>query len=59
MNNLDFVKEVVKFVGGKENILSVIYCVIWLWFKLCDENLVEIEKIKVLKGVMMVVKSGG
>lgn len=59
MNNSDLAKEVVKLVGGKENILSVIHCVTRLRFKLRDENLAETEKIKTLKGVMTVVKSGG
>ncbi|EAE7487624.1 PTS beta-glucoside transporter subunit IIBCA [Listeria monocytogenes] len=59
MNNSDLAKEVVKLVGGKENILSVIHCVTQLRFKLRDENLAETEKIKALKGVMTVVKSGG
>ncbi|EAE7767112.1 PTS beta-glucoside transporter subunit IIBCA [Listeria monocytogenes] len=59
MNNSDLAKEVVKLVGGKENILSVIHCVTRLRFKLRDENLAETEKIKALKGVMTVVKSGG
>ncbi|EPN9396791.1 PTS beta-glucoside transporter subunit IIBCA [Listeria monocytogenes] len=59
MNNSDLAKQVVKLVGGKENILSVIHCVTRLRFKLRDENLAETEKIKALKGVMTVVKSGG
>ncbi|EAC3780026.1 PTS beta-glucoside transporter subunit IIBCA [Listeria monocytogenes] len=59
MNNSDLAKEIVKLVGGKENILSVIHCVTRLRFKLRDENLAETEKIKALKGVMTVVKSGG
>ncbi|EAV9813549.1 PTS beta-glucoside transporter subunit IIBCA [Listeria monocytogenes] len=59
MNNSVLAKEVVKLVGGKENILSVIHCVTRLRFKLRDENLAETEKIKALKGVMTVVKSGG
>ncbi|EAD0711401.1 PTS beta-glucoside transporter subunit IIBCA [Listeria monocytogenes] len=59
MNNSDLAKEVVKLVGGKENILSVIHCVTRLRFKLRDENLAETEKIKALKSVMTVVKSGG
>lgn len=46
MNNSDLAKEVVKLVGGKENILSVIHCVTRLRFKLRDENLAETEKIK-------------
>lgn len=59
MNNLDLAKEVVKLVGGKENILSVIHCVTRLRFKLRDEKLADTEKIKALQGVMTVVKSGG
>ncbi|WP_048627092.1 PTS beta-glucoside transporter subunit IIBCA [Listeria ivanovii] len=59
MNNSDLAKAVVKLVGGKENILSVIHCVTRLRFKLRDENLADTEKIKALQGVMTVVKSGG
>lgn len=49
MNNSDLAKEVVKLVGGKENILSVIHCVTRLRFKLRDENLAETEKNQSLK----------
>ncbi|MBC1484251.1 PTS beta-glucoside transporter subunit IIBCA [Listeria sp. FSL L7-1509] len=59
MNNSDLAKEIVKLVGGKENILSVIHCVTRLRFKLRDEKIAETEKIKKLKDVMTVVKSGG
>ncbi|MBC1489304.1 PTS beta-glucoside transporter subunit IIBCA [Listeria sp. FSL L7-1485] len=59
MNNSDLAKEIVKLVGGKENILSVIHCVTRLRFKLRDEKIAETEKIKELKDVMTVVKSGG
>lgn len=59
MNNSDLAKAVVKLVGGKENILSMIHCVTRLRFKLRDENLADTEKIKALQGVMTVVKSGG
>lgn len=59
MNNSDLAKEIVKLVGGKENILSVIHCVTRLRFKLRDEKMTETEKIKELKDVMTVVKSGG
>ncbi|WP_099225233.1 PTS beta-glucoside transporter subunit IIBCA [Listeria costaricensis] len=59
MNNLDLAKEIVKLVGGKENIRSVIHCVTRLRFKLKDEKMAETDKIKALKGVMTVVKSGG
>lgn len=59
MNNSDLAKEIVKLVGGKENILSVIHCVTRLRFKLRDEKMAETEKIKELKDVMTVVKSGG
>ncbi|WP_239257077.1 PTS beta-glucoside transporter subunit IIBCA [Listeria ilorinensis] len=59
MNNVDLAKEIVKLVGGKENIRSVIHCVTRLRFKLKDETVAETDKIKALKGVMTVVKSGG
>lgn len=52
MNNSDLAKEVVKLVGGKENILSVIHCVTRLRFKLRDENLAETEKNQSIKKVL-------
>lgn len=48
-----------KNVGGKENINSVFYCIIRFWFKLKDENIVNIKEIEKFDGVIFVIKSGG
>lgn len=59
MNFEKFAKCIVKEVGGKENINSVMHCVTRLRFKLKDESLANTEVIKSLDGVMTVVRSGG
>lgn len=32
-----FVKEILKNIGMKSNVRSIIYCVMWVWFVLNDE----------------------
>lgn len=52
-------KDILKLVGGKENINSVFHCVTRLRFKLKDEKLANTEEIKNLEGVVTVRQSGG
>lgn len=52
-------KEIIKYVGGKENINSLTHCITRLRFKLKDEKLANTEALKNLDGVVTVVKSGG
>ncbi|WP_125707353.1 beta-glucoside-specific PTS transporter subunit IIABC [Lacticaseibacillus porcinae] len=51
--------EIMKGVGGKENVNSVVHCTTRLRFKLKDESVAQTEKLKNTDGVVTVVKSGG
>lgn len=52
-------EQIVKLVGGKENVNSLIHCVTRLRFKLKDESKADDEAIKNLHGVMGVAHAGG
>jgi PTS system beta-glucosides-specific IIC component len=52
-------KDILKLVGGRENVNSVVHCVTRLRFKLKDEAKAKTEEIKNLEGVVTVMKSGG
>ncbi|MBW5409342.1 PTS beta-glucoside transporter subunit IIABC [Brachyspira hampsonii] len=52
-------KEIIKNVGGKENINSLTHCVTRLRFKLKDEGKANDEVLKNMDGVVTVMKSGG
>lgn len=52
-------EEIMKGVGGKENVNSVVHCTTRLRFKLKDESVAQTEKLKTTDGVVTVVKSGG
>lgn len=52
MERNEIVAEIVKYVGGKENILNAWHCMTRLRFDLKDRTLVEEEKLKALEGVM-------
>lgn len=52
-------KEIVKNVGGKENINSVNHCITRLRFKLKDEKKANDDVLKKTEGVVTVMKSGG
>ncbi|MBA1392536.1 PTS beta-glucoside transporter subunit IIABC [Lactobacillus sp. XV13L] len=52
-------KQIVKLVGGKDNVNSLIHCVTRLRFKLKNENKADDEAIKNLSGVMGVAHAGG
>ncbi len=52
-------KDIVKNVGGKENILSLTHCVTRLRFQLKDESLGKDEILKKMDGVVTVMKSAG
>ena len=51
--------EIVKNVGGKENINSLTHCVTRLRFRLKDESKANDEAIKNIDGVVTLMKSGG
>lgn len=52
-------KDVLKAVGGKENVSLVTHCMTRLRFNLKDENIPDDETVKSIDGVAGVVKSGG
>lgn len=55
----DLAREIVKNVGGKENVSSLTHCIARLRFKLKDESKAKDEVLKKMEGVVTVMKSGG
>lgn len=55
----ELAKEIVKNVGGKENIISVAHCVTRLRFNLQDESIANDDILKDMDGVVTVMKAGG
>lgn len=53
------VSDILKFIGGKENVDSVSHCVTRLRFKVKNENEVNLHELEGLTGVLKVVVSGG
>lgn len=52
-------KDIVKNVGGKENVISLTHCITRLRFKLKDESKANDDVLKNMSGVVTVMKSGG
>ncbi len=52
-------KDIVKNVGGEENIISLVHCITRLRFKLKDESKANDDVLKKMDGVVTVMKSGG
>ncbi|WP_152656593.1 beta-glucoside-specific PTS transporter subunit IIABC [Oceanobacillus sp. CFH 90083] len=52
-------KDIIKNVGGKENVYSVVHCITRLRFKLKDEDKANTEVLKEMDGVVTVMKSAG
>ncbi len=52
-------KDIVRNVGGKENVISLTHCITRLRFKLKDESKANDEVLKNMSGVVTVMKSGG
>lgn len=52
-------KDIVRNVGGKENVVSLTHCITRLRFKLKDESKANDEVLKNMDGVVTVMKSGG
>lgn len=52
-------KTIIKDVGGKDNVNSVVHCATRLRFKLKDEKKADDDAIKNTDGVVTVVKAGG
>lgn len=55
----ELVQEIIKDVGGKDNILDVTHCVTRLRFKLKEETLANDEALKNNNGVITVMHSAG
>lgn len=55
MNYKDLCQQIIKLVGGKDNIINVVHCVTRLRFTLNNQSLANIEKIKELKEVIDVI----
>ncbi|GAA0180135.1 beta-glucoside-specific PTS transporter subunit IIABC [Clostridium sediminicola] len=51
--------DIIKNVGGKENVNSLAHCVTRLRFKLKDEKKANTEALKNMDGVITVIQSGG
>ncbi len=51
--------DIIKYVGGKENIESVVHCATRLRFKLLDNSKADKDGIKSLDDVIAAVESGG
>lgn len=52
-------KTIIKDVGGKDNVISVVHCTTRLRFKLKDEKEANDDALKDTDGVVTVVKAGG
>lgn len=52
-------KDIVKYVGGEGNIISLVHCATRLRFKLKDSKKADKKYIEQLTGVISVVESGG
>lgn len=55
----DLAKEIVKEVGGKENVNSLTNCITRLRFKLKDESKANTDVLKNMDGVVTVMQAGG
>ena len=52
-------EEILKLVGGKENVSGLVHCATRLRFNLKDESKAQTDALKKTKGVVGVAKSGG
>lgn len=55
----DLAKDIVKNVGGKENVAGLVHCITRLRFTLKDESRANDEILKAMDGIVTVMKSGG
>lgn len=58
-NNKQMATDILKAVGGKENVSSVTHCMTRLRFILKDESLSSDDAIKAIPGIITVVHAGG
>ena len=59
MNFKDSAIQVVKAIGGKENVSNITHCVTRVRLVLKDETKVDMETLKTIPGIINVVVSGG
>ena len=52
-------QDIVRLVGGEDNVKTVFHCATRLRFKLKDEQKADAEALKQVDGIITVVKSGG
>jgi len=52
-------EDVLKAIGGKDNVSHVTHCMTRLRFNLKDESLPDEEEVKKIQGVIGVMKTGG
>ena len=55
----ELAKDIVKHVGGKENVAGLVHCITRLRFTLKDEGKANDEALKAMSGVVTVMKSSG
>lgn len=55
----ELAKDIVKNVGGKENVVGLVHCITRLRFTLKDESKANDDVLKAMSGVVTVMKSGG
>ena len=58
-NDTALARQIVKYVGGEENVSSLVHCVTRLRFTLKDKSKADTEAMKKLDGVLQVVDAGG
>lgn len=51
--------EIMKNIGGRENVNALTHCATRLRFKVNDKEKVKIDQLKKLKGVIQVIEAGG
>lgn len=59
MKNRELAESIIKNVGGKDNVISLVHCATRLRFVLKDQTIANAEQLKKQKGVIMVVESAG
>lgn len=52
-------ENIIKYVGGKANVIGLVHCQTRLRFSLADDKKAEREKLKELDGVAAVIEAGG
>jgi PTS system beta-glucosides-specific IIC component len=59
MDNRELAKDILRYVGGRENISSLVHCATRLRFKLQDNSVADAEGLKKRPGIITVVESAG